>query len=60
LGFEAYWKTQLRFNKSAIAAAITILEIDNAAAQWIGKDALKELQATSLKPLDSPRAIYRC
>ena len=45
--------------KSAIATAIKISEIDHAAAKWIAKDALNELQSEKLKPLDYPRSIYR-
>lgn len=45
--------------KSAIAMAIKISEIDHAAAKWIAKDALNELQSEQLKPLDYPRSIYR-
>lgn len=46
-------------NKSAIEVAYKISEIDNNAAKWIAKDALRELTAEKLNVLDYPRAIYR-
>ncbi len=46
-------------NKSAIAVAKNISEIDNKTARWIAKDALKELEGNNLKVLDYPRHIYR-
>jgi len=46
-------------NKKAIALAEEILAIDNKAAKWIAKDALRELTGEKLNVLDYPRAIYR-
>ena len=46
-------------NKSAIEVAFKISEIDNKAAQWIAKDAIRELTAEKLNVLDYPRYIYR-
>lgn len=46
-------------NKSALKTAYTLLESNNTTAQWIAKNAIKELTSTSLKTLDYPRAIYR-
>lgn len=43
----------------AIRCANNILERDNAAAQWIAKDALKELQSANCRMADYPRSIYR-
>lgn len=45
--------------KGAIECAKEILRIDSKAAQWIAKDALKELESDQLKVLDYPRAAYR-
>lgn len=46
-------------NKKAITIAEEILELDNKAAKWIAKDALRELTSEKLNVLDYPRAIYR-
>jgi len=46
-------------NKKAIAVAEEIVAIDNKAAKWIAKDAIRELTGEKLKVLDYPRAIYR-
>ena len=46
-------------NKKAITIAKEILELDNKAAKWIAKDALRELTSEKLNVLDYPRAIYR-
>lgn len=46
-------------NKSAVNVAYKISEIDSKAAQWIAKDAIKELSGKKLNVLDYPRAIYR-
>ena len=44
---------------SAIETANSILKIEHPAAQWIAKDALRELQKPDLKLQDYPRSIYR-
>ena len=48
-------------NKAAVATAIQISEenISNKAAQWIAKDAIRELTGEKVNILDYPRAIYR-
>lgn len=43
----------------AVKTAHQIAELDNAAAQWISKDVLKELTADKLRISDYPRDIYR-
>lgn len=46
-------------NTLAIAAANRILKNKNKTAQWIAKNALKELQSEKTNILDYPRTIYR-
>ena len=36
-----------------------ILKQDSRSAQWIAKDALRELQSEKVNILDYPRSIYR-
>lgn len=43
----------------AISVAYELLKIDNKSAQWIAKDALKELTAEKVRISDYPRRIYR-
>jgi len=43
----------------AIETAENILRNNSKSAQWIAKDALKELQAEKVSILDYPRSIYR-
>jgi 3-methyladenine DNA glycosylase AlkD len=45
--------------QKAITAAYEILTIDNKAAQWIAKNAIKELESSQVNMLDYPRSIYR-
>jgi 3-methyladenine DNA glycosylase AlkD len=52
-------KRNIDLNKSAIEVAYKISEIDNKAAQWIAKDAIKELTGEHLNVLDYPRTLYR-
>ena len=52
-------KRNVDLNKRAIEVAYKISEIDNKAAQWIAKDAIKELTGEHLNVLDYPRTIYR-
>lgn len=46
-------------HKSAIQLAEELLEIPSKSAQWIAKDALKELSGENVRMSDYPRAIYR-
>lgn len=46
-------------NKSALQTAYKIAELDNKAAKWIAKDAIRELSADKVNILDYPRTIYR-
>ncbi|MEK6616044.1 MAG: DNA alkylation repair protein [Bacteroidota bacterium] len=46
-------------NKKAIKVANDINKLDNKTANWIAKDALKELQNDKVNILDYPREIYR-
>ena len=52
-------KRNIDLNKKAIALAKEILQIDNKAAHWIAKDAIRELEGGKVNILDYPRAIYR-
>lgn len=52
-------KRNIDLNKEAIRVAEEILTIDSKAAQWIAKDALRELTKEDVNILDYPRAIYR-
>jgi 3-methyladenine DNA glycosylase AlkD len=52
-------KRNIDLNKKAIKTANEILEIEAKSAQWIAKNALKELQSEKINILDYPRAIYR-
>jgi 3-methyladenine DNA glycosylase AlkD len=45
-------------NKKAIQVAKDLLKIDHKAAQWIAKDALKELEGEGVNILNYPRAVY--
>lgn len=46
-------------NRLAINTARDILQLDSKSAQWIAKDAIKELVSTKVKVQDYPRSIYR-
>ncbi len=46
-------------NKAALICAHKILEMNHKSAQWIAKDAIKELSGENVKILDYPRNIYR-
>lgn len=52
-------KRNVDLNKSAIETAERILMFDSQAANWIAKDALRELKKDNLNILDYPRSIYR-
>lgn len=52
-------KRNIDLNKKAIAEAKKIIKLDSKAAQWIAKDALRELEKESVNILDYPREIYR-
>lgn len=52
-------KRNIDLNKQAIKVANQLLRMNNKAANWIAKDALKELQSETVKILDYPREIYR-
>ena len=52
-------KRNIDLNKKAILTANKILENPSKSAQWIAKNALKELQQENPKILDYPRDIYR-
>ena len=52
-------KRNIDLNKKAIVTANAILKIETKSAQWIAKNALKELQSEKINILDYPRAIYR-
>lgn len=45
--------------QGAIATANQILQIDSKTAQWIAKNALKELESPTVKIQDYPRHLYR-
>jgi 3-methyladenine DNA glycosylase AlkD len=52
-------KRNIDLNAKAIALAEEISEMENSTAQWIAKDALRELRSENVNILDYPRAIYR-
>ncbi len=52
-------KRNIDLHESAIETANQIAEMDNKAAKWIAKDALRELEGEKLNILDYPRCIYR-
>ena len=52
-------KRNIDLNKEAIILAQELTKINNKSANWIAKDALRELQNPKVKILDYPRAIYR-
>ena len=52
-------KRNIDLNKKAIKTANEILKTEAKSAQWIAKNALKELQSETANILDYPRAIYR-
>jgi 3-methyladenine DNA glycosylase AlkD len=52
-------KRNIDLNKKAIETAKKIIKIDSKAAQWIAKDALRELEKEGINILDYPRHIYR-
>ncbi len=52
-------KRNIDLNKSALQTAYKIAELDNKAAKWIAKDAIRELSGDKVNILDYPRSIYR-
>jgi len=52
-------KRNFDLNKQAILVAREIIQIESKPAQWIAKDAIRELEGESVTILDYPRAIYR-
>ena len=52
-------KRNIDLNQRAIETAHKILSIDTKAANWIGKDAIRKLEAENVNILDYPRTIYR-
>jgi len=46
-------------NKKAISVANEIIQLESKSAKWIGKNALRELEKTTVNIFDYPRAIYR-
>jgi 3-methyladenine DNA glycosylase AlkD len=52
-------KRNIDLKEKAIEVAKVILKKKSKAAQWIAKDALRELQGDKLNVLDYPRSIYR-
>jgi len=52
-------KRNIDLHKKAILCANKILQNKNKSAQWIAKNALKELEQESPKMLDYPRELYR-
>lgn len=52
-------KRNIDLNKKAIIVAKEILQNNSKAAQWIAKDAIKELESPKVNIQDYPRSIYR-
>ncbi len=46
-------------HREALKVANKILKIDHPSAQWIAKDAIRQLTKTKINILDYPRGIYR-
>jgi 3-methyladenine DNA glycosylase AlkD len=51
-------KRNMDLNKKAIQVSKELLKINNKAAQWIAKDALKELEGEGVNILNYPRVVY--
>lgn len=52
-------KRNIDLNKKAIEVANKILKLESKSAQWIAKDAIRQLESESVSILDYPRHIYR-
>jgi 3-methyladenine DNA glycosylase AlkD len=52
-------KRNIDLNREAILVAKEINQMKSKAAQWIAKDAIRELEGEKVNILDYPRAIYR-
>ena len=52
-------KRNVDLHQKAIETANKILKQNSRSAQWIAKDALRELQGDNVNILDYPRSIYR-
>lgn len=52
-------KRNIDLHKQAVKVAQELLLLEDKAAQWIAKDALKEFEKEGLNMLDYPRPIYR-
>lgn len=52
-------KRNIDLNKKAIEVANEILKLESKSAQWIAKDAIRQLESESVSILDYPRHIYR-
>ena len=52
-------KRNIDLHKKAVNAAYKILEEKSKSAQWIAKDALRELEKSDVKMLNYPREIYK-
>ena len=51
-------KRNIDLNKKAIEVANEILKLESKSAQWIAKDAIRQLESESVSILDYPRHIY--
>ena len=52
-------KRNVDLQRASIETAHKILELDTKSAQWIAKDALRELNSNKVNILDYPRSVYR-
>lgn len=52
-------KRNVDLREKAIIVAQELLQMEASSAQWIAKDALRELRSPNVKMQDYPRAIYR-
>lgn len=52
-------KRNIDLKEKAIAVAEELLQMDSGSAQWIAKDALRELRSEKVSMRDYPRSIYR-
>jgi 3-methyladenine DNA glycosylase AlkD len=58
-GLRSIGKRNIDLNKQALFIAKEINQMESKAAQWIAKDAIRELEGEKVNILDYPRAIYR-
>jgi 3-methyladenine DNA glycosylase AlkD len=58
-GLRSIGKRNIDLNKQALLTAKEIFQMEGKAAQWIARDAIRELEGEKVNILDYPRAVYR-